>query len=94
MAQPAASPQTPGASCPMVAHVVVALCDNVNQGIVPVPKAIGDGRDPRTNLYWGARFGVRTYFRNTPGWRSVPVPATPRSGARRSAPRSLRGRHS
>lgn len=28
-------------------HVYVALCDNVYQGIVPVPKAIGNGDDPR-----------------------------------------------
>ena len=84
-ARPAASPQTPGSQAPgagrpLVAHVVVALCDNVNQGIVPVPKAIGNGQDPHTNLYWGARFGVRTYFRNAPGWRSVPAPATRRRG--------------
>jgi hypothetical protein len=85
LARPAASPQTPSpqtpsASRPMVAHVIVALCDNVNQGIVPVPKAIGNGQDPRTNLYWGARFGVRTYFRNAPGWRAVPAPAPRRDG--------------
>lgn len=28
-------------------HVYVALCDNVYQGIVPVPKTIGNGDDPR-----------------------------------------------
>ena len=48
---------------PIVAHVVVALCDNVNQGIVPVPRALGDGQNPRSNLYWGAAYGVRTYFK-------------------------------
>lgn len=85
MAQPAASPPMPRAERPMVAHVIVALCDNVNQGIVPVPKAIGNGQEPRTNLYWGARFGVRTYFRNAPGWRSVPAPATRRDGVLDSA---------
>jgi len=31
---------------PVVAHVVVALCDNLNQGIVPVPKSLGDGQQP------------------------------------------------
>jgi len=43
---------------PLVAHVVVALCDNVHQGIVPVPRALGNGQDPSSNLYWGARYGV------------------------------------
>ncbi len=40
---------------PVVVHVVVALCDNVNQGIVPVPEAFGNGQDLGANLYWGAR---------------------------------------
>ena len=35
-------------------HVVVALCDNENQGIVPVPEKLGNGKEPLTNLYWGA----------------------------------------
>lgn len=48
---------------PIVAHVVVALCDNVNQGIVPVPKSLGDGQNPSSNLYWGAAYGVRTFFK-------------------------------
>src|SRR5262245_12901887 len=28
-----------------VIHVLVALCDNVNQGIVPVPPRLGNGED-------------------------------------------------
>lgn len=28
-----------------------------------------DGDDPRTNLYWGALFGVDTHFPNAAGWR-------------------------
>jgi len=32
---------------PLVAHVVVALCDNEFQGIVPVPASLGNGADPR-----------------------------------------------
>ncbi|MGC6431949.1 MAG: hypothetical protein ACON5F_12965 [Jejuia sp.] len=35
-------------------HVYVALCDNINQGIVPVPAKLGNGQDPKNNLYWGA----------------------------------------
>lgn len=50
-------------------HVYVALCDNQNQGIVPVPESIGNGQDPRTNLYWGAAYGLKTYFKHkTTDW--------------------------
>lgn len=52
-------------------YVLVALCDNVNQGIVPVAAHLGDGEDPAGNLYWGARFGVKTFFRARPEWRLV-----------------------
>ena len=52
-------------------YVVVALCDNVNQGIVPVAAHLGDGEDPAGNLYWGARFGVKTFFRARREWRLV-----------------------
>ena len=47
---------------PLVAHVVVALCDNESQGIVPVPARLGDGDSPQSNLYWGAMYGVRGWF--------------------------------
>ena len=56
---------------PLVAHVVVALCDNVHQGIVRVPKDLGNGQSPRTNLYWGARYGLKTFLRRDGGWRIV-----------------------
>jgi hypothetical protein len=56
---------------PIVVHVVVALCDNVNQGIVPVPAALGNGQDPRSNLYWGALYGIRTHLTRTAGWTAV-----------------------
>jgi hypothetical protein len=49
-------------------HVFVALCDNVNQGIVPVPEALGNGEDPVKNLYWGARYGIKTFFKNSGNW--------------------------
>jgi hypothetical protein len=52
-------------------HVVVALCDNVNQGIVPVPKSLGNGQDAKNNLYWGAGFGVKTFFKNSKEWTLV-----------------------
>jgi hypothetical protein len=60
------------ASRPLVAHVVVALCDNQHQGIVPVPKSLGNGQTPGTNLYWGARYGLKTFLTRDGGWRAVP----------------------
>jgi hypothetical protein len=61
---------------PLVAHVVVALCDNEYQGIVPVPKAIGNGDDPNNNLYWGAGYGVKTFFRRSPDWKTILLAAS------------------
>jgi len=54
-----------------VIHVFVALCDNVNQGIVPVSAALGNGDNPATNLYWGAAFGVKTFFSKSKDWELV-----------------------
>lgn len=54
-----------------VAHVLVALADNRYQGIVPVPAAIGNGDDPRHNLYWGAGYGVRTFLQRSVEWELV-----------------------
>jgi hypothetical protein len=65
---------------PIVAHVYVALCDNVNQGIIPVPKALGNGLDPARNLYWGARYGVDGFFSKTPGWHKILRVQNPRAG--------------
>src|SRR5262245_53138826 len=63
-----------------IVHVFVALADNKNQGIVPVPARLGNGQDPANNLYWGAAFGVKTYFKKSAEWKVVscaagPVPA-------------------
>ena len=52
-------------------HVFVALCDNVNQGIVPVPAFMGNGRDTKQNLYWGLAGGVKTYFKNSKEWKLI-----------------------
>lgn len=54
-----------------IIHVFVALCDNESQGIVPVPKKIGNGNDPDNNLYWGCGYGVRTFFKNAAEWKMV-----------------------
>jgi hypothetical protein len=63
---------------PRVAHVFVALADNANQGIIPVPAKLGNGRDPANNLYWGAAFGVKSYFRTSPGWQLIQCSAGPK----------------
>lgn len=56
---------------PKIIHVYVALCDNINQGIIPVPDRLGNGEDPENNLYWGALYGVKTYFKNSKDWTLV-----------------------
>ena len=58
-------------AAPRVAHVVVALCDNLNQGIVPVPAGIGNGQNPATNLYWGAGYGIKTFLSRQEEWTLV-----------------------
>lgn len=58
----------PALAAPLRVHVTVALCDNATQGIVPVPAAIGDGDEPRTNLYWGAMYGLKTWLKRD-GWK-------------------------
>jgi len=60
-----------------VIHVFVALADNVNQGIVPVSASLGDGDNPKTNLYWGAAFGVRTFFSKNRDWQLVSTTQNP-----------------
>ena len=62
---------------PRVVHVYVALCDNEHQGIVPVPAALGNGEDPGRNLYWGARYGVKTHFKRSDEWKLLPSSAGP-----------------
>jgi len=60
---------------PRVVHVFVALADNAHQGIVPVPAALGNGDDPDRNLYWGAAFGVKTFFnRSQKDWAQLGQP--------------------
>jgi hypothetical protein len=56
---------------PIFVQVVVALADNRNQWIVPVPASIGNGQDARSNLYWGARYGLKTYLARDGAWEKV-----------------------
>ncbi|HXQ74754.1 MAG TPA: hypothetical protein VN844_29895 [Pyrinomonadaceae bacterium] len=62
-----------------VIHVFVALADNVNQGIVPVSASLGNGDNPTTNLYWGAAFGVKTFFSRNKEWELLSVTRNPTS---------------
>ncbi|MCF6365560.1 MAG: hypothetical protein L3J35_05095 [Bacteroidales bacterium] len=60
-------------------HVFVALCDNENQGIVPVPVRIGNGQDPYHNLYWGAGYGVKNYFNvKSKDWKLIKTIKNPK----------------
>lgn len=61
-----------------VIHVLVALCDNENQGIVPVPAHLGNGEDTMRNLYWGAAYGVKTYFGKSQNWQKLTTIANPK----------------
>ena len=60
-----------------VIHVFVALADNINQGIVPVSATLGDGDNPKTNLYWGAAFGVKTFFSKNRDWQLLQAVSNP-----------------
>jgi hypothetical protein len=55
---------------PLVAHVIVCLADNKHQGIVPVKPRLGNGQDPKNNLYWGALYGVKTHMLKA-GWKQI-----------------------
>ena len=52
-----------------VVHVFVTLCDNASQSIQPVPAALGNGQSPGANLYWGAQYGIKSFFSRSPNWR-------------------------
>lgn len=56
---------------PLIIHGFVPLCDNDNQGIVPVNNKLGDGDNLKTNLYWGAGYGVKSYFKKLIDWKIV-----------------------
>lgn len=56
---------------PLIVHVFVPLCDNAHQGIVKVNASLGNGQNPKTNLYWGAGYGVKTHFKRSAEWKTV-----------------------
>lgn len=53
---------------PIIIHSFVPLCDNENQGIMPVSSSLGNGKNLKTNLYWGAKYGLKNYFVNILKW--------------------------
>lgn len=57
--------------------VFIALADNASQGIVPVPKAIGNGDDPEKNLYWGTADGLKGFFDKSKFWKMKEKKDTP-----------------
>jgi hypothetical protein len=59
--------------------VFVALADNQNQGIVPVPAKLGNGLDAANNLYWGAAMGVKTFFARSSDWSLVKCGEKPKA---------------
>lgn len=61
---------------PIVIHVSVALADNKHQWIAPVHESIGNGQDARSNLYWGARYGLKTFLVKDAGWKVIKQVAT------------------
>ena len=50
----------------VTATVHVALLDRRRENDAG---AFSDGRNPATNMYWGALFGMETHFANAAGWR-------------------------
>jgi len=64
---------------PRTVHVFVALADNEHQGIVPVPARLGNGDDPRNNLYWGSAGGVKTFFTRSAEWTVIHCGPGPKS---------------
>lgn len=62
-----------------VIHVFVALCDNKYQGIVPVGAKIGNGQDPKNNLYWGCGYGAKMFFiKHDKNWTLLKTETNPR----------------
>ena len=62
-----------------IIHVLVALCDNEHQGIVPVSARLGNGEDLQGNLYWGAAYGVKAFFAKSSDWKLIEQTQNPSS---------------
>jgi hypothetical protein len=64
---------------PLVVHVFVPLCDNKHQAIARVGGKLGEGRNLRTNLYWGAGYGLKTWFERSKEWKFLKAELNPDS---------------
>ncbi len=62
---------------PLVAHLLVALADNKYQGIVPTTPTLGNGQNTRSNLYWGAMYGVDSFMPGKGKWKRLKVLTSP-----------------
>ena len=62
---------------PLVAHVLVPLCDNEHQGIVPTSPSIGNGLKPNSNLYWATSKGMKRFFKESTDWKFIKVKTNP-----------------
>lgn len=67
-----------------IVHVFVALCDNEHQGIVPVSTKLGNGDEPKNNLYWGAMYGIKTFFTKSPHWELLVTISSPSPAPRQT----------
>ena len=52
-------------------HIFVALCDRLHQGIVSSNPRLENGEDLKSNLYWGARYGIKSYFKRQKDWKLI-----------------------
>jgi hypothetical protein len=69
---------------PLVVHVVVPLCHR--QQIACGGRALGDPASLRSNLYWGALFGVPRFFeRRELGYQALPAQDAPEGVLERRA---------
>ncbi len=56
---------------PLVVHLYIPLCDNINQGIVPTSESLGNGFNLKTNLYWATSSATKKFFSRHPDWQVV-----------------------
>jgi len=56
---------------PLKVHAFIPLCDPKYQAIAPVYGSLGDGFDLKNNLYWGAGYGIKSYFKRKSDWKIV-----------------------
>lgn len=56
---------------PLIVHILVPLCDNEHQGIVPTSKSLGNGLSLKSNLYWATTKGMKRYFKELPDWKLI-----------------------